>query len=173
MALLPRQGAVSSLRCGPHQPLDPSSADLRPGATADRAGPLPTRAPGAELAGRALKNSRDTLAAIADRMAALKRAGLIYAAEHWREGRYLYLIFPMKDGQRPKPAYVGCDPARIAEAQAALARAVEFDALAEQQRRLEWLADSVARQLRSTLAELDVLRHFERAKVQELADLER
>lgn len=114
-----------------------------------------------------------TLAAIADRMAALKRAGLIYAAEHWREGRYLYLIFPMKDGQRPKPAYVGCDPARIAEAQAALARAVEFDALAEQQRRLEWLADSVARQLRSTLAELDVLRHFERAKVQELADLER
>lgn len=104
-----------------------------------------------------------TLAAIADRMAALKRAGLIYAAEHWREGRYLYLIFPMRDGQRPKPAYVGCDPARIAEAQAALARAVEFDALAEQQRRLEWLVDSVARQLRSTLAELDVLRHFERA----------
>lgn len=114
-----------------------------------------------------------TLAAIADRMAALKRAGLIYAAEHWREGRYLYLIFPMRDGQRPKPAYVGCDPARIAEAQAALARAVEFDALAEQQRRLEWLADSVARQLRSTLVELDVLRHFERAKAQELADLER
>lgn len=113
------------------------------------------------------------LAAIAARMAELKRAGLIYAAEHWREGRYLYLIFPMRDGQRPKPAYVGCDPARIAEAQAALARAVEFDALAEQQRRLEWLADSVARQLRSTLAELDVLRHFERAQVQELADLER
>ena len=117
-----------------------------------------------------------TLAAIADRMAALKRAGLIYAAEHWREGRYLYLIFPMRDGQRPKPAYVGCDPARIAEAQAALARAVEFDALAEQHRRLEWLADSVARQLRSTLAELDVLRHFERKAgrdAQELADLER
>jgi hypothetical protein len=116
------------------------------------------------------------LAAIAARMAELKRAGLIYAAEHWREGRYLYLIFPMRDGQRPKPAYVGCDPARIAEAQAALARAVEFDALAEQQRRLEWLADSVARQLRSTLAELDVLRHFERKVergAQELADLER
>lgn len=113
------------------------------------------------------------LAAIAARMAELKRAGMIYAAEHWREGRYLYLIFPMKNGQRPKPAYVGCDPARIAEAQAALARAVEFDALAEQQRRLEWLADSVSRQLRSTLAELDVLRHFERAQVQELADLER
>lgn len=117
-----------------------------------------------------------TLAAIADRMAALKRAGLIYAAEHWREGRYLYLIFPMRDGQRPKPAYVGCDPARIAEAQAALARAVEYDALAEQQRRLEWLADSVSRQLRSTLAELDVLRHFERTTERagrELADLER
>lgn len=108
------------------------------------------------------------LAALADRMAALKRAGLIYAAEHWREGRYLYLIFPMKDGQRPKPGYVGCDPVRIAQAQAALARAVEYDALAERQRRLEWLADTVARQLRATLAELDTLQRIKRT-----ADLER
>lgn len=33
------------------------------------------------------------LATAQKRMAQLKRAGLVYATEHWREGRYLYLGF--------------------------------------------------------------------------------
>ncbi|CAA9890794.1 conserved hypothetical protein [Candidatus Methylobacter favarea] len=62
-------------------------------------------------------------------MNALKQAGLIYANEHWRSGKYLYLIYPSKDGQRERK-YVGADPAKIDEAKASIRRAKEYDRLA-------------------------------------------
>lgn len=43
---------------------------------------------------------------ILSRMAALKRAGIIYAKPHYRQGKYLYLIYPMQDGVRRRE-YVG------------------------------------------------------------------
>ena len=43
------------------------------------------------------------------RMHELKRAGLIYAKPHYRQGKYLYLIYPMKDGERRRE-YIGADP---------------------------------------------------------------
>lgn len=70
------------------------------------------------------------------RMAQLKRAGLIYATEHWREGRYLYLVHPQQDGER-KREYVGTDPKKIKAAQEAIARAHEYDKLADQVRQIE------------------------------------
>ena len=47
-------------------------------------------------------------------MKELQTAGLTYAAEHWRDGKYLYLIHPSRDGQRERK-YVGADPAKIKE----------------------------------------------------------
>jgi len=66
----------------------------------------------------------------------IKRAGLIYATEHWREGRYLYLVHPQHDGER-KREYVGTDPKKIKAAQDAIARARDYDALAERARQIE------------------------------------
>ncbi|HEP9230343.1 TPA: hypothetical protein VDV27_005218 [Pseudomonas aeruginosa] len=67
------------------------------------------------------------LATAQKRMAQLKRAGLVYATEHWREGRYLYLVHPQHDGER-KREYVGTDPKKIKAAQDAIARARDYDA---------------------------------------------
>ena len=76
------------------------------------------------------------LATAQKRMAQLKRAGLVYATEHWREGRYLYLVHPQHDGER-KREYVGTDPKKIKAAQDAIARARDYDALAERARQIE------------------------------------
>ena len=69
---------------------------------------------------------------VTQRMAALKKAGLIYASEHWRkdaEGnpKYFYLLYPQQPGEPRKREYVGCDTDRIEEARAGIARAKEYD----------------------------------------------
>ncbi|AIV73621.1 hypothetical protein X994_6626 (plasmid) [Burkholderia pseudomallei] len=69
---------------------------------------------------------------VTQRMAALKKAGLIYASEHWRkdaEGnpKYFYLLYPQQPGEPRKREYVGCDADRIEEARAGIARAKEYD----------------------------------------------
>ncbi|WP_272688280.1 hypothetical protein [Providencia sp. PROV041] len=69
---------------------------------------------------------------VTQRMAALKKAGLIYASEHWRkdaEGnpKYFYLLSPQQPGEPRKREYVGCDADRIEEARAGIARAKEYD----------------------------------------------
>lgn len=70
------------------------------------------------------------------RMKALQKAGLIYASEHWREDKYLYLIYPMQDGARRRE-YIGADADRIAAARAGIERGKEFDTLAAKRRALE------------------------------------
>lgn len=68
-------------------------------------------------------------------MESLEKSGLIYATEHWRkdgkgEPKYLYLLFPQKNGDTRRRDYVGCDPEGIAEARAGISRAQEYDKLA-------------------------------------------
>lgn len=51
---------------------------------------------------------------VAQRMAALKKAGLIYASEFWRKDgdgtpKYFYLLYPQKPDEPRKREYVGCD----------------------------------------------------------------
>lgn len=85
-----------------------------------------------------IEAARADLDKTAARMAELKKAGLVYATEHWRksngEAKYLYLVHPMKNGDRPSPDYIGCDPVKIAEARAGLSRAREYDDLARHER---------------------------------------
>ncbi|HDN9487717.1 TPA: hypothetical protein P2K86_004226 [Aeromonas salmonicida] len=76
-------------------------------------------------------------------MAALKKAGLIYATEHWRKGsdgqpKYFYLLYPQKNGEPRRRDYVGCDSERIEEARAGIVRAEQYDRLAAQHSALEW-----------------------------------
>ncbi|EFR2202963.1 hypothetical protein UNR30_004664 [Salmonella enterica] len=75
------------------------------------------------------------IAAVSARMAELKKAGLVYASEHWRkdandEPKYFYLLYPQKHGEPRRRDYIGCDAAKIAEARAGIARAKEYDELA-------------------------------------------
>lgn len=71
-----------------------------------------------------------------NKMEELKNAGLIYASEHWRSGKYLYLIYPSHDGQRERK-YIGADPSKIEAAQASIRRANEYDHLAIEAGRIE------------------------------------
>jgi hypothetical protein len=80
------------------------------------------------------------------RMTALQKAGLIYASEHWREDKYLYLIYPMQDGARRRE-YIGADADRTAAARAGIERGKEFDTLAAKRRALEASAVNGARVL--------------------------
>lgn len=75
------------------------------------------------------------------RMAALKKAGLIYAKPHWREDRYFMLVPPMANGHRPNPTYVGIDAAKIKAATEGIARANEYNEL---KRLVEIYANKVA-----------------------------
>jgi len=75
---------------------------------------------------------------VAERMATLKKAGLVYATEHWRkdandEPKYFYLLYPQKPGEPRRRDYVGCDPEKIEEARAGIERGKEYDALEAQQ----------------------------------------
>jgi hypothetical protein len=72
---------------------------------------------------------KTALATKQNEMEALKKAGLAYAREHWRSGKYLYLIYPSRGGQRERK-YIGADPAKIADAQASIRWAHEYDRLA-------------------------------------------
>jgi hypothetical protein len=95
------------------------------------------------------------IVAIAERMAELQAAGLIYATEHWRkdanqEPKYFYLLYPQKQGEPRKREYIGCDAARIAEARAGIGRAKEFDALAARLSSLKSRVKTVAGSLSDT-----------------------
>ena len=70
------------------------------------------------------------------RMHELKRAGLIYAKPHYRQGKYLYLIYPMKDGERRRE-YIGADPKKIQEALQAINRVHEYEMLSNKLARTE------------------------------------
>lgn len=94
------------------------------------------------------------------RMAQLDRAGLIRATPVWRKdtsdptvpvrerkGKYLYLIYPMKDGKRDR-VYVGADPAKIKAALAGIERAQEYDQLKQKADEIEWRLNSGYQALR-------------------------
>lgn len=83
-------------------------------------------------------------------MEVLKKAGLTYASEHWRSGKYLYLIYPSRDGQRERK-YIGADPAKIADAQASIRRANEYDRLAIEAARIERALQQGCERLRGVI----------------------
>lgn len=61
----------------------------------------------------------------------LERLGVVEAKPHWRDGKYLYLIYPMKDGER-KREYIGADQDKIDDALAKIGRVQERDKLQDE-----------------------------------------
>ena len=82
---------------------------------------------------------KSTLQVIEQQMTALKDAGLIYANEYWRDDKYMYLNYPTEDCGKRKREYIGCDPGRIQAARDGMQRAIEYDRLAAEMRRIESL----------------------------------
>lgn len=60
---------------------------------------------------------------IDDEIVALLMAGLAEGKPHWRDGKYLYLVYPVKEDGTRFREYIGCDPQRI---DAALKRVERF-----------------------------------------------
>jgi hypothetical protein len=65
------------------------------------------------------------------RMATLKKAGLIYAGIHMKDGKYLVLVHPSEGGEQRRREYIGKDPRKIQEAKDAVQRAKDYDALGQ------------------------------------------
>lgn len=73
-----------------------------------------------------VRKARQTLAAIAEKIETtngqiealseqienLETAGIANATEYWRDEKYLYLIYPMKAGERRRD-YIGSQPAKV------------------------------------------------------------
>jgi hypothetical protein len=92
---------------------------------------------------------------IMTRMQELKRAGLIYAKPHYRQGKYLYLIYPMKDGERRRE-YIGADPEKIKSALQAIDRVREYEALSSKLARTEGCLSQGQRELSQLIRTLSV-----------------
>ncbi len=74
---------------------------------------------------------------LAQRMAELKAQGLIYATEHWKDQKYMTLLYPIQAGQPRKRVYVGKDPVKVEDAKAKIQRAKDYEALAAKAKRLD------------------------------------
>lgn len=87
-------------------------------------------------------------------MRALKAKGLIYASPHWRDGRYLYLLYPLVNGEPRRREYIGADPERIEAAQQAIERAQQYDTLNQRLSSLDAVINRAAQSIASAVSEL-------------------
>ncbi len=102
----------------------------------------------ASAAPETLAKLRQHRAGLVKAIKALERAGLVDARPHYREGKYLYLVYPQRDGER-KREYIGAEPAKVKAAFARIdrfaARAALLDQLARMDRALAALSMEVNR----------------------------
>lgn len=59
-------------------------------------------------------------------MVELKRLGLVYAGTTFKAGKYLYLVYPAKDGEPRKRVYVGQEQDKVQEALAGVERGQKY-----------------------------------------------
>jgi hypothetical protein len=80
---------------------------------------------------------RGELEEIQGRMATLKKAGLIYAGIHMKDGKYMVLVHPSEGGgDQRRREYIGNDPQKMQEARDAVQRAKDYEALGQEAQRL-------------------------------------
>lgn len=61
----------------------------------------------------------------------VEEQGIVDAKPHWKDGKYLYLIHPMKDGERMRE-YVGADESKIQVALCKIENKARHKILSEQ-----------------------------------------
>lgn len=107
----------------------------------------------AQLINKIVEHRKD----IARSMRTLKAKGLICANPHWRNERYLYLLYPVVTGQPRKREYIGTNPARIDAAKQAITRAHQYDELTS---RLHRMDAAIGRASKSVALAIDELRKW-------------
>lgn len=88
----------------------------------------------------------------------LKSLGLIYATEHWKDGKYMTLLYPIRPGQPRQRKYVGNNPAKVKDAQEQIKRAKEYEAIVQQVQRIDGTLAEALRQLTSVTQSLSKAR---------------
>jgi len=102
---------------------------------------------------------RKALADVDWQIGELEKQSYTQATEHWKEGKYLYLVHPMQNGSRVRE-YIGADPAKVEWARQRVKRfQIHEDLLARKRllaqhsRRLEQAIGDVGREA-ATVAQL-------------------
>lgn len=73
---------------------------------------------------------------LTEEIARLTSFGAVYATEYWKDGRYLYLMRPMRNGKRKKE-YIGNHPLRIEEARKKVKNWIDRDKCIQEQSVIE------------------------------------
>jgi hypothetical protein len=68
-----------------------------------------------------LKALESSIAKIEQEIQVLDRKDLSYASEWWKDGKYLYLVYPPDKSGHRKREYIGSEPGRIFEARERIA----------------------------------------------------
>ena len=89
-----------------------------------------------------IKVQESALVEVLKQMAELKRKGVIYAKMHTRQGKYVYLDYPVKDGRRQR-VYIGNDKKKIELATESIERGVKYKVLEEQGKQIEFTLNEV------------------------------
>lgn len=85
----------------------------------------------------------------------LKDAGLIYAGTHYRDGVYLYLVYPVDASGKRKKVYIGADKRKQMTALEGIERAKEYDRVQRSIKRMEDLLNECGWQMNSVLRYLN------------------
>lgn len=96
--------------------------------TIDQVGKIVSMLDKVETGYRSLINHQTELQAELDE---IERLGWCDAKPHYRNGKYFYLVYPMKDGYR-KREYIGADPHKIQDALDMIGRKARHDELEKQ-----------------------------------------
>jgi len=62
-----------------------------------------------------------------EHMADLKKQGLIYAGTWWKDGKYLYLVYPSDGFGSRKRQYIGAEEQKIKEANEGISRGQKYN----------------------------------------------
>lgn len=120
--------------------------------------------------GRALKSIQAVVSQhekLSEELYWLEKCSRINAQPYWREGKYLYLIYPQVNGERQR-AYIGCNRADVDRVLKAMENHRKFEALKKQ-------IEEIERSLQSWVKEVEMLefaaRSYEREFVGDKSEL--
>lgn len=73
-----------------------------------------------------MKKLREMYNRVQAEMTELQRLGLVYAGTTFKAGKYLYLVYPAKDGEPRKRIYIGQEQDKVQEALAGIERGQKY-----------------------------------------------
>lgn len=91
------------------------------------------------------------------KMMALDIDGRIYATPHYRDGKYLYLLYPSTAAETRVRQYIGKDPKKVADVLRKVDNAHRYDELERQALRIEQCITTMQYTIKSLCSDLERL----------------